>query len=103
MENIVSSILEIEEKAEAKLEAARNKKKMILASAKLEEERLVNEKLSEIDAEISALENTAKSNYELKLAEFESVKNAEFESLKNSYESKHLKWEEEIFSAILNG
>ena len=52
MENIITSILEIEQNAQKRLEEARQKKDSIIAAAESEKERIIGEKIKEAEEKI---------------------------------------------------
>ncbi len=102
MANIITSILEIDQKATDKLLEAEKQKNQIIANAKLEEERLINEKVSATDLKIKELEEEEQIKFDQKLVELEKTKEAEIKSLDTSYQANHTLWGNDIFENIIN-
>lgn len=103
MENVIASILEIEQDAQKRLEEAEKKKNRLIAEAKAEQEKLIKAKIREADEQLNKMNMDEKRKADRKLAEIEETKNKEIERLDVVFGDKRQKWEDEIFSAIING
>lgn len=103
MENVIASILEIEQDAKKRLEEAEKKKNRLIAEAKAEQENLIKAKIKEADEKLDKMSMDEKKKAEQRLAEIEETKNNEIKRLDKVFEKKRQKWEDEIFSAIING
>ena len=102
MENIIASILEIEQNAKERLEEAEKKKNQLIADAKAEQEKLIKEKIKEADEKLNKMSMDEQKKAEEKLAEIEENTKKEISRLDNVFEKSRKKWEDEIFSAIVN-
>lgn len=103
MENVIASILEIEQDAQKRLKEAEQKKNSLIADAKAEQEKLIKEKIKEADEKLDKMSMDEKKKAEQKLAEIEETKNNEIKRLDSVFDKKRKKWEDEIFTAIING
>ncbi|MDE7278687.1 MAG: hypothetical protein K2N26_03050 [Oscillospiraceae bacterium] len=101
MENIITSILEIEQNAQKRLEEARQKKDSIIAAAESEKERIIGEKIKEAEEKIRKISLDEKNKTDEKLAEIERSKNDEIKRLDSIYEKRHTEWENDIFNAVI--
>ncbi len=102
MENIIASILEIEQNAKERLEEAEKKKNQLIADAKAEHERLIKEKIKEADEKLDKMSMDEKKKADEKLAEIEEKTKKEINRLDKVFEKSRQKWEDEIFNAIVN-
>ena len=102
MENIIASILDIEQKAKERLEEAEKKKNQLIADAKAEQEKPIKDKIKEADDKLDKMSMEEKRKAEEKLAEIEESTKKEISRLDNVFEKSRQKWEDEIFSAIVN-
>ena len=103
MENIIASILEIENNAKARLEEAEKKRNRIIADAKSEQENMVEAKIRKAEERLGKINSEEKKKAEEKLAEIEKLKDDEIRRLDSVFEKQRGKWEDEIFGAIING
>ncbi len=101
MENIITSILEIEQNAQTRLEEARQKKDMIIAEAEAEKERIISGKLKEAEEKIRKISLDEKNKTDEKLAEIERKRDGEIKRLDSIYEKHHTEWEDDIFNAVI--
>lgn len=103
MENIITSILEIEQNAKERIAEAELKRNRIIADAKLEEERIINSGIKEADDRIEKINLEEKIKSDKKLAEIEQNGISEINRLDEIYSKHHSDWEEEIFRSIIRG
>lgn len=101
MENLITSILEIEQNAQKRLEEARQKKDKIIAAAEAEKEKIIAEKIKEAEEKVRKFSLDEKNKTDEKLAEIERSKNEEIKRLDSIYENRHVQWEDDIFNAVL--
>lgn len=101
MENIITSILEIEQNAQKRLEEARQKKDEMIAEAEAEKEKIIGEKIKEAEDRIRRIGLDEKRKTDEKLAEIEQRKNDEIKRLDGIYEKNHAEWEKDIFDAVI--
>lgn len=101
MENLITSILEIEQNAQKRLEEARQKKDKIIADAEAEKEKIIGEKIKEAEEKLRKLGLDEKNKTDERLAEIERSKNDEIKRLDSIYEKHHTEWEDDIFNAVL--
>lgn len=102
MENVIASILEIEQNAKVRLEEAEKKKNQLIADAKAEQEKLIKEKIKEADEKLNKMSLDEKRKADERLAEIEENKKKEIKRLDKVFENCRQKWEDEIFRAIVN-
>jgi cell division septum initiation protein DivIVA len=103
MENIINSILQIEQTAKDKLSSAQSLKNEIIAGARAEEERIINDKLKEASDRLKVLEDEEMRKYNEMVKEIEKRKAEEIKRLDAVYEKQHKEWEDEIFDFVING
>ena len=103
MENIINSILEIEQNGRERLENAIKERNQIIADAKAEEEKIINSRLEEVDRHLKELEEKEKLSADSQLSVIEENMKKEIEHLDKVFSEKHDLWINEIFSAIVNG
>lgn len=101
MENIITSILEIEQNAQTRLEEARQKKDKIIAEAEAEREGIISGKLKEAEETARKISLDEKNKTDEKLAEIERKRNDEIKRLDSIYEKHHTEWEDDIFNAVI--
>lgn len=101
MENIITSILEIEQNAQTRLEEARQKKDKIIAEAEAEKERIISGKLKEAEETVKKISLDEKNKTNEKLAEIERKRDDEIKRLDSVYEKHHAEWEDDIFNAVV--
>ncbi len=101
MENIITSILEIEQNAQTRLEEARQKKDKIISEAEAEKERIISGKLKEVEERIRKISLDEKNKTDEKIAEIEQRKDGEIKRLDSIYEKHHTEWEDDIFNAVI--
>lgn len=101
MENIITSILEIEQNAQKRLEEARRKKDKIISEAEAEKERIIGGKIKEAEEKLRKLSLDEKNRTDEKLAEIERSKDEEIKRLDSVYEKRHAQWEDDIFNAVI--
>ncbi|MCM1328042.1 MAG: hypothetical protein NC253_01250 [Ruminococcus sp.] len=102
MEDVIASILKIEENAKTRLEEAEKKKNQLIADAKAEQEKLIKDKIKEADEKLNKMSLDEKKKAEQKLAEIEESTKKEIARLDNVFEKSRRKWEDEIFKSIVN-
>lgn len=102
MENIINSILEIEQSGREKLDNAFREKNQIIADAKAEEERIINSRLEEIDKHLKEIEEKEKESADCQLTVIEENMKKEISHLDKVFSEKHDLWVNEIFSAVVN-
>lgn len=102
MENIIAGILEIENNAKARLAEAEKMKNQIIAEAKAERETMVKDKIREAEERLGRLDSEEKKKAEDRLTEIEESKNSEIRRLDSVFDERREKWEDDIFSAIVN-
>lgn len=100
MENIITSILEIEQNAQRHLEEAGQKRDSIIAEAEAEKERIIGEKIKMAEEKLEKLSLEEKNRTDEKLAEIERCRNDEIKRLDSVYEKHHTEWENDIFNAV---
>ena len=103
MENVIASILEIENNAKSRLAEAEKKRNRIIADAKAEQENMVAAKIRDAEKRLGEIDSEEKKKAEEKLAEIEKLKDDEIRRLDSVFEKQRGKWEDEIFGAIING
>ena len=101
MENIITSILDIEQNAQKRLEEARQKRDSIIAAAEAEKEKIIAEKIKDAEEKIRKISLDEKNKTDEKLAEIERSKNDEIKRLDSIYEQRHAEWEDDIFNAVI--
>ena len=101
MENIITSILDIEQNAQKRLEEARQKRDSIIAAAEAEKEKIIAEKIKDAEEKIRKISLDEKNKTDEKLAEIERSKNDEIKRLDSIYEQRHTEWEDDIFNAVI--
>lgn len=103
MENIITSILEIEQNAKARLEEAVRQRDKIIADAEAEKDRIVAEKIIEAEEKAAQVSLGEKKKTDEKLAEIEAARADEIKRLDRVYEKNHTEWENNIFNAVIGG
>lgn len=102
MDNIIAAILDIETNARNKISAAEVEKNSIIADAKAEEERILNESIMEADEKLKKQAEKEKTEAEKKLSEIDASKRCEIDRLNRVYDERHTEWENKIYSAIID-
>lgn len=103
MENIITDILKIEADAQKRLADAEMESIKIIAAAKAEKEKIINDKIQEAENRIAMINSDEKNRAEKKLADIEQNKVYEIERIDIIYNEKHIEWEENIFNQIISG
>lgn len=101
MENIIKSILEIDQQARDKIAKAERERNRIIADAKAEEEQLLEMKIKEADDKLAGIKADEQAKADVKLAEIEAERDSEIKRLNQVFEEKHEEWQEKIFKAII--
>lgn len=101
--NIIASILEIEQNAQKRLEEAEKKKNQLIADAKAEEEKIINDKIKEIEDNLKKIELEEQKKTDERLSEIEKQKADEIKRLDEVFKKKHSEWENAIFGSIIGG
>lgn len=101
MENLITSILEIEQNAQKRLEEARQKKDKIIAAAEAEKEKIIGGKIKDAEEKLRKISLDEKNKTDEMLAEIERRKNDEIKRLDSIYEKRHAQWEDDIFNAVI--
>ncbi len=102
MENIIKSILEIDQMAKDKIYKAESERNRIIAEAKLEEEQIAFNKIREADRKLEDLIADEKYKAEAKLAEIDTELKSETKRLDDAFAAHNREWQENIFNAIVN-
>lgn len=101
MENIISEILEIDEKAREKLAEADSERNKIIADARAEEARMLEESLKSAEARVAEIEKEEAEKTKLRLIELDAERDAEIKRLDRIFEERKEEWEEKIFQLLL--
>ncbi len=99
---IINSILQIEQDGKERILQAIAEKNKIIADAKLEEEKLINEGIAAADGQLKLLEDESCKNSEKLINEIEKVKKEQIDKLNDIFNSNKHKWSDEIFNSIIN-
>lgn len=103
MENIIASILEIEQDAKVRLEEAERKKNQLITDAKEEQENLIRSRIREVEEKLGRMDLEEKKKADAKLAEIEENMKKELLRLDKVYDEFREKWEDDIFNAVISG
>ena len=103
MENIIKSILEIDQMAKNKIYKAEDQRNRIIAEARLDEEQIIFNKIKEADKKLADLVADEKEKSEKKLTQIDDELKAETKRLDEVYAKRKDEWQENIFTAIVNG
>lgn len=103
MENIITSILDIEQDAKTRLEEAVRQRDKIIADAEAEKDRIIAEKIIEAEEKAAQVSLREKKKTDEKLAEIEAARADEIKRLDKVYEKNHTEWENTIFNAVTGG
>ncbi len=101
MDNIITHILEIDQRAKDKLEDAHQQKENIINSAKAEEERIQSDMQKKVDERLSKVEECEKADSDEKIAELEKEKDLKIKQLDDIFNENRETWVENIVSAVL--
>lgn len=101
--NIIASMLKIEQDAKNRLAEAERKRDDIIADAEAERDRIIKEKTAAADAEKERVCSDERERTDQKLAEIERSKSSEIGRLDDVYEKSHTEWENIIFNAVIGG
>lgn len=101
--NIIASMLKIEQDAKNRLAEAERKRDTIIADAKTEKDRIIKEKIAEAENEKDKMYAREKNKTNLRLAEIEKNRIGEIERLDTVYEKSHAEWENIIFNSVIDG
>ncbi|MDR0903909.1 MAG: hypothetical protein LBM59_04690 [Ruminococcus sp.] len=102
-ENIISDIIEIDERAKDKMADADKKRIQIIASAKTERDEIISDKLKKTHEKLAAIEKSESEKAEGKNAEIEQNKKTEIDRIDSIFAEKGNGWVDEIVKAIVNG
>ncbi len=102
MEMIIDSILQIEQDGKERILQAIADKNRIIADAKSEEERLINEGIAAADNQLKQLEDEGCKNSEKLINEIEKAKKEQIDKLNQVFNLNKEKWSDEIFKSIVN-
>lgn len=102
MDNIISSILEIEQNAKKRLAEAEEKKDAIIADAEREKKKIIREKIRAAEDKKLHIRLDETKRTDEKLAEIEKIKNGEIKRLDRIYSEKHTEWENSIFDNVIS-
>lgn len=101
--NIIANILEIDKNAKDRIAEAENRRNVILAEAKAEEERIIGDKVKAADEKLKQLEEDERRSAEEKIDNINKSGEEEIAALDKKYAERHTEWEDKIFSAVING
>jgi hypothetical protein len=101
--NIISQIIEIDEDAKTKLDAAQKKYIAIIAAAKQEKELVVSARQKEISEKLEAVEEDEAAKLKVKTDEINKSRDEELARLDAIYSEKSAGWIDEIVKAITQG
>ncbi len=101
--NIISSMLKIEQDAKNRLAEAERKKAAAIADAEAEKDRIIRDKIRAAEEEKDKVYSDEKEKTDSKLAEIEKSRNDEIKRLDGIYEKRHEEWEKNIFNAVIGG
>ncbi len=102
-ENIIKNILEIDKNAKAKINEAENSYSKIIAEAKAEKKRIVNDGIKEAEKSLKKLEDDERRRTDAELDRLKAKRDEETARLERIFEAHHAEWEENIFRAVING
>ncbi len=101
--NIIASMLEIEQNAKTRLAEAEQKKNGIIAEAEAEKDRIIRNKIKAAEEEKDRVYSDEKEKTDKKLAQIEKQKNDEIKRLDDIYSKNHSEWENIFFNAVIGG
>ncbi len=101
--NIIASMLRIEQDAKNRLAEAERRKDDLIANAEAERDRIIGEKIRAAEEEKDKVCSDEKEKIESKLSEIEKNKNDEIKRLDEIYEKSHTEWENIFFNAVIGG
>jgi vacuolar-type H+-ATPase subunit H len=101
-ENIISDIIEIDERAKDKLADADKKRIEIIASAKTERDEIIADKLKKTNEKLAAIEKSETEKADAKNTQIEENQKSEIARIDNIFNEKSSQWVDEIVKAIVN-
>ncbi len=101
--NIIASMLKIEQDAKNRLAEAERRKDDLIANAEAERDKIIGEKIRAAEEEKDKVCSDEKEKIESKLSEIEKNKNNEIKRLDEIYEKSHTEWENIFFNAVIGG
>lgn len=102
MENIINRILEVDQEAEKRLIQAENKKKQMLADARMERQKLKEETLKKEQDKLGRAENAESFEAQAKISRIQQEQEDKIRRLEEIYERNHENWEREMMEQILS-
>ncbi|MGN0667368.1 MAG: hypothetical protein ACI4KF_12695 [Huintestinicola sp.] len=102
MNEIISSIIDIDSSAEVRIREAEKQKLKIISDAKAEEERIVREAVENAKKELEAAEAKQLSEANEKIAALEAEKNSKISAMNTAFTKNSEKWSSEIFKAVIS-
>lgn len=100
--SIIANILEIDKNAKDRLAEAENKRNVILAEAKAEEERIIGDKVKAADEKLRQLDEDERRRAEAKIESIKKSGEEEIARLDKVFGERHTMWEDKIFSAVIS-
>lgn len=101
MEEIINSILEIEQQGKDRIAQAIADKNNIIAEAKSTEQDMINSSISDADKQLDELNNQNKIKTEKTLEEIKQKTDKEIANLDSIFNENKEKWSDEIFNNII--
>ncbi len=103
MNEIINSILEIDQSAKDRIAEAENQKKKIIDDAVAEKNNLIEGKIKEADEKLKKMADDERRKADEKFAEIEKKRRNDIGRLDDIYNNNHAKWEDKIFNAVIGG
>ncbi len=100
--DIISAILDIDNKARLMMKDAERECAEIMQKAAQTEETVRTDIEAEVERKLSAYESAEKAEAEKRLESVEKEKQAELQKLDSAYERSREQWEEKIFNAVID-
>ena len=103
MDDIISSIIEIDRSAKEKIAEAEKQKKKIVDDAAAERKNLIEGKMKEADERLKKMAEDERRLADEKFADINKKCDESIGRLDEIYNNKHKEWEDKIFNAVISG
>ncbi|MBQ2823888.1 MAG: hypothetical protein IJF18_04840 [Oscillospiraceae bacterium] len=103
MDDIISSIIEIDRSAKEKIAEAEKQKKKIVDDAAAERKNLIEGKMKEADERLKKMADDERRLADERFAEINKKCDEGIGRLDEIYNSRHKEWEDKIFNAVISG
>lgn len=102
MQNIINSIIMLDENAKERLADAKKKSAEILAAAECERQEIIRTNLGKAHSTLSRMDDMERRACDEKLAQIRRDKEERLDTVSRLYEEQAKVWEDEIVSDILS-